>query len=246
MDLKNKIALVTGASKGIGAATSIALAEHGARVIINFHSDEKGALRTLEKCDSLLAGSIIVKTDIENDNEVKEMFSKIKETFGKLDILVNNAGIFASSENPVDLKTYESMWSMNFLAQVRVTKYALELMKVGKIVNVTSIHGRLGHGNPSAIAYSSLKAAFDSYTKNLAKGLAPNILVNAIAPGRTLTPMWGSLSSEEEKELGKGQLIERFIEPKEIADGILFLLQNNAVCGEILTLDGGMSLRTLG
>ena len=119
-------------------------------------------------------------------------------------------------------------------------------MDEGKIVNVSSVNGKLGHGSPSSIAYSSMKAAFDSYTKNLAKFLVPKILVNTISPGRTLTPIWGDLNAEEKKELGNAHLIQRFILPEEIADGILFLIKNDAICGEILTIDGGMSLKTLG
>ena len=81
-------------------------------------------------------------------------------------------------------------------------------------------------------------------TKNLAKTLAPKIIVNAIAPGQTLTPMWGELKKEEEKEFASNHLINRFITPEEIAEGILFLIKNDAICGEILTIDGGMSLKT--
>ena len=119
-------------------------------------------------------------------------------------------------------------------------------MKKGKIVNVSSIHGRSGQGRPTAIAYSAFKAALESYTKNLAKDLAPGILVNAIAPGRVATPMWGKLTKTDHKRLGKVHLIARMIEPEEVADGIVFLVKNDAMCGEILTLDGGMSLVTLG
>jgi 3-oxoacyl-[acyl-carrier protein] reductase len=119
-------------------------------------------------------------------------------------------------------------------------------MKTGKIVNVSSIHARLGHGRPSAIAYSSFKAATENYTKNLAKELAPNILVNAIAPGRVNTSMWGDPGATEQKELGKVHLIKRMIQPEEIAEGIIFLTKNDAVCGEVLTIDGGMSLVALG
>ena len=99
--------------------------------------------------------------------------------------------------------------------------------------------------NQGSPAYCAMKAALDSYTKNLAKILAPKILVNGIGPGKTLTPMWGELGKEEEKELGNDQLIERFIRPEEIAEGILFLAKNDAVCGELLIIDGGMSLKSL-
>lgn len=119
-------------------------------------------------------------------------------------------------------------------------------MKAGKIVNVSSIHARLGNGRPDAIAYSAFKAALESYTKNLAKAVAPNILVNAVAPGRVATPMWRDPDAVTQKKLGGVHLIKRMIQPDEIADGIIFLAKNDAVCGEVLTIDGGMGLVTVG
>ena len=91
-----------------------------------------------------------------------------------------------------------------------------------------------------------MKAALDSDTKNLAKYLAPKILVNAVAPGKVMTPMWGTLSKKVEDELGNTQLIQRFIKPEEIAEAVIFLLSNDAMCGEVLMIDGGMSLKTIG
>ncbi len=115
-------------------------------------------------------------------------------------------------------------------------------MKRGKIINVSSIHGRLGYGRPTAAAYASIKAALDNYTKNLAKQLAPRILVNAVAPGRVATPMWGSPSPRQQKKLGEVHLIKRMIQPEEVADAITFLVKNDAMCGEILSIDGGYRL----
>jgi len=174
------------------------------------------------------------------------MFETIKNKFGKLDILINGGGIFYPSDTPTNLDVYANNFNVNFLSQIRVTKYALDLMKTGRIINISSIHGRLGHGGPRAMGYASLEAALESYTKNLARALAPKILVNAIAPGRTLTPRWGKLTEKEKKDYGAGQLINRFVEPGEVAHAIIFLLENDAMCGEILTIDGGMSLKTLG
>ena len=244
MEIKNKVVLITGASQGIGKSTAINLSKQGASIIINFNSKESLANKVLEECNKHSQKNMAVKADITNENEVKEMFEKITKKYSKLDILVNNAGIFDESDNPTNLNAFENIFSVNFLAQVRVTKYALEIMKTGKIINVSSVHGKMGHGRPEAIAYSAMKAAFDSYTKNLAKDLAPNIIVNGIAPGKTLTHMWGELKEKEEKKLASTKLINRFILPEEIAEGIIFLIENDAVCGEILTIDGGMSLKT--
>ncbi len=245
MEIRNKVILVTGASEGIGKSAAVALAKEGAKVIINFKSKENLAQKVLEECNKYSQMNMVFRADITNDNEVKKMFQEISKKYGSLDVLINNAGIFDESDNPENLAAFENVFAVNFLGQVRVAKHALELMKTGKIINVSSVHGRLGHGRGDTIAYSAMKAALDSYTKNLAKELAPKIIVNAIAPGKTLTPMWGELKDKEKKELGATHLINRFILSEEVADAISFLIKNDAVCGEVLTIDGGMSLKTL-
>ncbi|NMB70511.1 SDR family oxidoreductase [candidate division WWE3 bacterium] len=173
------------------------------------------------------------------------MFSEISSKFSKLDILVNNAGIYEESQNKNDTKLFEKLFQTNFLGAVRITEQFLKYCDEGKIVNVSSIHGELGHGKPEGIAYASLKSALNSYTRILAKSLSPKILVNAVAPGKTLTPEWGKLTPEEKTIIGNTQLIDRFIEPNEVADSIVFLLKNDAMCGSILTIDGGMGLKVV-
>lgn len=245
MELKDKVAVVTGASKGIGQAASVALAKTGVSVIINYNSDKAGAELTQKECDKYSKGNMIIKADISVEEEVKEMFNKIRSSYSHLDILINNAGIFDNNDSPTSIDSFENIFEHNFLSHVIVTKYALEIMKEGKIVNISSVHGRLGYGNPGAVAYSALKAALENYTKNLAKSLAPKILVNAVAPGRVATSLWDNLDEKREKELGRVHLTQRMIKPEEIADAIIFLCKNDSVCGEVLTVDGGMSIKTL-
>ncbi|MBU6370887.1 MAG: SDR family oxidoreductase [Patescibacteria group bacterium] len=239
MELKNKVVLITGASKGIGKAAAIAFAKEGCSVVINFKSDTKAAEGTLNECDKYSQGNFIAQADISKENEIAGLFQKIKKKISHLDILVNNAGIFDENDSPTNIASFEKIYRNNFLSAIMVTKYALEILKEGKIVNISSVHGRLGGGRPEAAAYSAFKAALENYTKNLAKQVAPKILVNAVAPGPTLTPMWGNMSPKEQKEISKNHLVQRMIKPDEIADGIIFLAKNDAVCGEILTIDGG-------
>ncbi len=245
MDLTDKVVLVTGASKGIGRATAIAFAKEDARVVINYKSDSKGAQEVLGECNKYSKTNITIQADVSDEISVSEMFNQVKKHFPSLDVLINNAGTFDPNDNSANLEAFDNLYKNNFLSTVMVTKYALELMKKGKIINVSSIHARLGHGKPAAIAYSAFKAALENYTKNLAKELAPEILVNAVAPGRVATPMWGSPDREEQIELGQVHLIRRMIQPEEVADAIVFLSKNDAICGEVLTVDGGMSLVTL-
>lgn len=246
MKLKKKVALVTGASSGIGRASAIAFAKEGCSVIINYKTDSSSARRVLQACNAFSEGNMMLKADIANQVAVKKMMGSIKKSYKTIDVLISNAGIFDEHDSPTNIKAFENVYRNNLLSCVLVTKYALQTMRQGKIVNVSSIHGRLGYGRPEAIAYSAFKAAIESYTKNLAKKLAPRILVNAIAPGRVATAMWGNPNRRQQKELGKAHLIKRMIQPEEIADGIVFLVKNDAVCGEVLTVDGGMSLVTLG
>lgn len=246
MILKDKTVLVTGGSKGIGRAVVEAVAEQGANVIINYAHDEKAAQEVANMAVSHGVKTLIVQADIANQSQVDGMFNKISNEFSSIDVLVNNAGLFVERDSPDNLEAIQKVFEANLFGQIRVTNAARKLMKKGKIIFISSIHGKLGHGRPNAIGYSSSKAALDSYMKNLAKTLAPDILVNSLAPGRTLTPMWGEMSKEYKTKQAAGHLINRWIEPHEIADGVVFLAKNDAVCGEVLVIDGGMSLKVLG
>ena len=239
-------ALVTGASKGIGKAIAIALATAGYSVAINFRQDVTEAEKVLQLCNKYSTNNLLIQADVSNERDVMAMVETVQSQYGTLAVLINNVGIFDESDSPTNISVFETLHANNFLSAVLVTTHALSLIKSGKIVNISSIHGRLGHGRPEAAAYAAYKAALENYTKNLAKALAPHILVNAVAPGRVDTPMWGADTPEEQSKLGKAHLIKRMIRPEEVADGVLFLVKNDAICGEVLTIDGGMSLVTLG
>src|SRR3989344_7677656 len=117
MEIKNKVVLITGASQGIGKSTAIALSKQGASIIINFNSNDSLANAVLNECNKYSQNNIIIKADITNEKEVREMFSKITKKYRKLDILINNAGIFDESDNPTNLKAFENIFSLNFLGQ---------------------------------------------------------------------------------------------------------------------------------
>jgi 3-oxoacyl-[acyl-carrier protein] reductase len=247
MTLKDKVVLVTGGSKGIGRACVESFAQQGSNVVINYAHDEKAAQEVADTvAKKYNIKTLVVQADISKQSEVDSMFDKIKVKFPSIDVLVNNAGLFAEGDSPDNIEAIEEVFKTNLFGEIRVTNAARKFMNKGKIIFVSSIHGKLGNGRPNAIGYSSSKAALNSYMKNLAKALAPDILVNAVAPGRTLTPMWGDMTNEYMAKQASGHLIDRWIEPSEIADGVVFLAKNDAVCGEILVIDGGMSLKVLG
>jgi 3-oxoacyl-[acyl-carrier protein] reductase len=246
MILKAKTVLVTGASKGIGRAIAEAFAQEGANVIVNYNHDKDVAEATVRELAKYQVRAVAIKANIAIESEVSSMMEEIQKTFGAIDIVVNNAGIFDENDSPDNLDTFKNIFATNLFGQIDVTRKARKYMGKGKIIFISSIHARLGNGRPSAIAYASSKAALESYMKNLAKDAAPDILVNAVAPGRTLTPMWGEMDEDKKTELATGHLTNRWIEPEEIAEGVILLAKNDSICGEVLIIDAGMSLKTLG
>lgn len=242
MKLKNKIAVVTGGSSGIGRAISVALMQQGCTVIFTYNSSEAGAKETLRL---LGKNGTKHKVDLCNESEIKRFFSFLKTKFEKLDILVNNAGI-NRPRGLFDPNDWREVFQVDLFSIVLFTGLAVELMKNGgKILNITSIYGD-GKACYKGIApYGAAKAALNHFTQILAKNLAPKILVNAIAPGYVKTPLWKDTTEEGFKESGKEQLIERMIEPSEIAQMAVAVIQNDAMTGEVVIIDGGVSLKTI-
>lgn len=242
MNLKDKLAIVTGASSGMGQAIAIALAKKGCKVIFTYNSNKKGAEETLNK---LGKNGIGYKVDLHNESEIKNFFSSIKEEYGKVDILVNNAGI-NRPRGLFDPDDWREIFQIDLFSIVLSTGLAVDLMiDGGKILNITSIYGE-GKACYKGIApYGAAKAALNHYTQILAKNLAPKILVNAIAPGYVRTPLWGEKTEKEFEESGKEQLIERMIDPSEIAHMAVAIIENDAMTGEIVIVDGGISLKTI-
>lgn len=245
MKLAGKIILVTGASKGIGAAVVRDLAAGGATVLLNYNTDDVAAEKVKNEIESGGGTVHLLKADVTNDAAVKKMFIDIEQQYKKLDAVVGNAGGLLEDEAVDNVDVFKDTFELNLFSQVRIVRGALPLMKKGKIVLMSSVLGDIGRGEGSVVAYSAAKAALNSYMKNLAKELAPDILVNAVAPGRTATPAWGDLSDEVKREKGKGLATGRMMEPKEIASSVKFLLEHDSMCAQILTVDGGMSITTL-
>jgi len=242
MQLKDKVALVTGGSSGMGKAISIALAKEGCKVVFTYNSNEKGAGETLKEIGK--EGSKF-KVDLHSEKEMNSLFDFIKDRFGKLDILVNNAGI-NRPRGLFDSDDWKEVFQVDLFSVVFCTGKAVELMKdSGKILNITSIYGE-GKACFKGIApYGAAKAALNHYTQMLAKNLAPGILVNAIAPGYVKTSLWKDTSEADFLAAGKEQLIDRMIMPDEIAEMAVAVIKNDAMTGEIVVVDGGISLKTV-
>jgi len=246
MNLQNKVVIVTGSSSGIGAATAVRFAKEGAKVVVNYDVNETGGGETLKEVQKFSPDSILIQTDIRNENDVNRMCDEIKAKYGRVDILINNSGFYCDEDDPDNLDAIEKTFAVDFFGQVRVTIAMRKLMDKGKIIFISSVNGKIGYGGPDTAGYSAAKAALDSYMKNLAKEVAPDILVNSIRPGRTLTRMWDGITKEHEAELMNDVATGHWVMPEEIAEGTIFLVKNDSMCGEILTIDGGMGLRIFG
>lgn len=242
MDLKNKVAIVTGGSSGIGQAICMVLAKDGCKVIFTYNSNPKGAGETLK---SLGNKGQMFKVDFRREGGSDELFKIVKKKYGRVDILVNNAGV-NRPRGLFNVDDWREIFILNLFSVVDFTGKAVELMNgQGRILNISSIYAE-GKACFKGIApYGAAKAALNHFTQMLAKNLAPGILVNAIAPGYVKTPLWKNTSESDFVEAGKEQLIERMIEPDEVADLSVAVLKNDAMTGEVVVIDGGISLKTV-
>ena len=239
-----KIALVTGASRGIGRAIAIELAKEGASIVINYSKDDLGAKETLEEIKKINGYGILIKQDISSYEKTKIMVDEIINTMGRIDILINNAGIstvglFIDS----DKELIDRMMSVNLMGPIYLTNHVVKYMmtrKSGTIVNISSIWGEAGAS--CEVLYSASKGGINLFTKALAKELAPsNIRVNAIAPGVIDTSMNLFLEEEEKRELEEEIPLGRFGKCDEIGKLAVFLCSDDSsyITGQIIRADGG-------
>lgn len=239
---ENKIALVTGGSRGIGRAAAIELAKAGCDVIINYMGNTEAATKTVEEIKALNIKSEAFKFDVSNEEEVNKAISEIIEKYGKIDILINNAGI---TRDDLFIRMNNEKWqaviNTNLNSAFYVTKPVVKIMmkqRQGSIVNTTSVVGV--YGNVGQANYSAAKAGLIGFTKSLAKELGSrNIRVNAVAPGFIATDMTKDLTNTD--EMLKLIPLKRMGTPEDIATAIKFLaLDANYVTGQVLEVDGGL------
>ena len=243
--MKDKVALITGASRGIGKACAIEFAKKGCNVVINYLYSEKKSIElknTIEKNYNVKAE--IFKCDVSNEDEVKNMIDFTVEKFGKIDYLVNNAGI-AIDTLPED-KTKENflkILNVNLIGTFLTSKYASKYMienKFGKIINISSTNG-IDTLYPESLDYDASKAAVINLTRNLANAYAPYINVNTVASGWVNTDMTKELDKEFIEEENKKIFLKRFAEPSEIAKVVVFLASDDAsyINASVIKVDGG-------
>jgi 3-oxoacyl-[acyl-carrier protein] reductase len=247
--LKDKVALVTGSSRGVGKAIALAYAKEGASVVINYSTNEQAGQEVVKEIEDGGGKAILVKANVANAAEAEALVEKGVETFGGLDILVNNAGL---SKPAMLLKMTEEQWDtvvdIHLKGAFLCTQFAARHMTEknrGKIINVTSVAGIVG--TVGQINYASAKGGLLSFTKSAARELARNnICVNVICLGIVSTDMTEKIRTDEKlKEIYMNRiLLKRFAEPEDIAPAFVFLGSDEAsyITGQLFCVDGGYGM----
>ncbi len=245
MLLDGKVAIVTGASRGIGRAVAIALAKAGAKVVINYAGNVIAAQEVEQVITNAGGQAILVQGDVSDAGAVEAMVKQTMDTYGRIDILINNAGI---TRDNLLMRMKEEDWDMvmntNLKGIFHCTKAASRIMmkqRSGKIINMTSVVGVMGNAGQSN--YAAAKAGVIGFTKSMAKELSSRgITVNAIAPGFISTDMTAVLSDQVKTELATKVPLGRLGAPEDVAAAVLFLASDTAnyITGQTLHVDGGM------
>jgi 3-oxoacyl-[acyl-carrier protein] reductase len=244
--LTSQVAVVTGASKGIGAAIAKQLAAEGAAVVVNYASSKTGADKVVAEITGNGGKAIAVQGDIAKPADIKRLFDRTKKAFGQLDILVNNAGIYEML--PLEKITEEHFhkhFNLNVLGLVLTTQEALKHFgpNGGSIINTSSVVSTLGI--PGGSVYGATKAAVDAVTRSLAKELGPRkIRVNSINPGMVETEgtqSAGIIESDFRKQIEATTPLGRIGQPQDIAPAVAFLASSDSswITGETLFISGG-------
>jgi 3-oxoacyl-[acyl-carrier protein] reductase len=245
--LSGKVAVVTGASKGIGASIALHLAAEGAAVVVNYASSKDGAERVVGEIVRKGGKAVAVQANVANQDDIQRLFSEAKKAFGRLDILVNNAGIyeFAPIEN-VTAEHFHKLFDLNVLGLILASQEAVKYFGAdgGNIVNISSVVATLAP--PATSVYSATKAAVNAVTRSLAQELGPrNIRVNAINPGMVETEgvhSAGIADSDFRRQVESQTPLGRIGQPQDIAPAAVFLASSDSawITGETLYISGGL------
>jgi 3-oxoacyl-[acyl-carrier protein] reductase len=243
-EFKGKVALITGASRGIGRAIAIELAKNGASISINYNSDIKSAKETQKLVNKTGVKSEIFKADVSKQKDVKTLIKNTEKKLGPIDLLVTNAGIALLSKSllELDYDVWKKTMATNVDGTLLPIKEVLPGMikrKFGRIVCISSVAG-LGM-RPNMITYGTSKAAVIALVRNLSAAVAPHVRINSVAPGLIETDMIQSLDKKVRKTMVETTPLQRIGKPKDIANTVCYLLSDKSdfTTGQTLVTDGG-------
>jgi len=251
--MDKKVCVVTGSSSGIGAATARLYASHGWNVVVNYSREPAPAEAVAAQCEALGAQVLVVKADVAQDADCRRLASEVEARFGRADVLVNNAGttkfVDLKDLDGLEAEDFHKIYSVNVIGAYQMTRALAPLLRrqVGSgVVNVSSVASMMGRG--SSLAYMASKGALNAMTVGLARALAPNVRVNAIAPGLVETPWLQEGLGAEGYQRGvdwyKGRAaLEAVITPEDVAETAWYLGASAAkTTGEVMLVDAGLRI----
>ena len=247
MILTGKVALVTGASRGIGRRIAVTLAGYGATVIVNYNGSQAKAEEVVTEIEVNGGHAEAIQCNVAEFDEAKELIDKVVKSYGRLDILVNNAGI--TKDNLIlkmSEEDFDAVLSTNLKGAFNCVKHVARQMlkqRSGRIINISSVSGVMG--NAGQANYCASKAGIIGLTKSVAKELGSRgITSNAVAPGFIETEMTAVLSDDVKKSMGEQIPLKRFGQTKDIAETVAFLASDLAgyITGQVIQVDGGMAM----
>ena len=241
----DKVAMITGATRGIGKQIALTLANEGYNIVLNYRTENDELFQAKNEIESKNVNCLTVQGDVTNFEDCKQMIESAIKEFGKIDVLINNAGITKDMLLArMKEEDFKQIIDVNLVGTFNMTKNVISYMmkaRSGRIINISSVVGLAG--NAGQTNYSASKAGIIGFTKSLAKEVASrNILINAVAPGFIETNMTDVLKQEVKDEIAKNIPLKRMGTPKDVANVVRFLASEDSsyITGQVISVDGGM------
>ncbi len=246
MNIKDKVVVITGSSSGIGQTVALRFAKEGAKVVVNYHENKAGGEETLAELNKITPDCLLVQADVSKPEDVERLFDEAMAKFSAVDILVNNAAITTDKVPYMDATyaDFKEMVDADIISVFMCSQVAAKIMQKqghGKILNTGSIRGWEAGGR--APVYAASKAAVHSFTKSLAKLVAPDIQVNSVAPGFVHTRGYDKMTPEQVDNFMSQTYLKRYVTKEEIADTFIFLAENDGITGQVIYVDAGFTLK---